>query len=141
MARLICRCMGLSSRRIEAVVRERSLADLDAIAAETGAGGGCGSCRTDLQEILAEVRGEPVPESVRRANRARVEAEALRRVEAALYGSVCARLPAGTQIELISVAGLRVELHVARGDAPELRALVSERLAKLVCVELEIAFV
>jgi len=141
MARLICRCMGLASHRIEAAVREHGLADLDAIAAETGAGGGCGSCRGDLAEILADARGKPVPDSVRRANRTRVEAEALRRVEGALYGSVCARLPPGTQIELISVSGLRVELHVARGDVPELRALVAERLAKLVCADLEVAFV
>ena len=133
--------MGLTDRRIEAAVREGALADLEAIAAATGAGGGCGSCRPDLLEILADARGEPVPDSVRRANHARVEAEALRRVESALYGSVCARLPAGVQIELISVAGLRTELHVAAGDAPELRALVAERLAKLVCAELEIAFV
>jgi bacterioferritin-associated ferredoxin len=141
MARLICRCMGLSSRRIEAAVRELALADLDAIVAATGAGGGCGSCRPDLIELLGDARGEPVPDSVRRANHARVAAEALRRVEAALYGSVCARLPAGTQIELISVAGLRVELHVASGDSPELRALVAERLAKIVCAELDVAFV
>src|SRR5512139_3112489 len=140
MARLICRCMGLSDHRIETAVREGALADLDAIAASTGAGGGCGSCRGDLLEILGDVRGAPVPESVRRANHARVEAEALRRVEAALYGSVCARLPAGTQIELISVAGLRVELHVASGDGPELRALVAERLAKLVCADLDVVY-
>jgi len=140
MARLICRCMGLSDRHIEAAVREGALADVDAIAAATGAGGGCGSCRPDLLEILADVHGGAVLESVRRANRARVEAETLRRVESALYGSVCARLPPGTQIELISVAGLRVELHVAAGDAPELRALVAERLAKLVCIDLEVVF-
>jgi bacterioferritin-associated ferredoxin len=141
MARLICRCMGLSSRRIEAAVRELALADREALSGATGAGGGCGSCRPDLLEILADAHGAPVLESVRRANRARVEAEALRRVEAALYGSVCARLPAAAQVELISVAGLRVELHFARGDAPELRALVAERLAKIVCGDLEVVFV
>jgi bacterioferritin-associated ferredoxin len=132
--------MGLTDRRIEAAVREHALADLDAIAAATGAGGGCGSCRADLHEILCDVRGEPVPDAVRRANHARVEAETLRRVESALYGSVCARLPPGTQVELISVAGLRVELHVASGDAPELRELLAERLAKIVCAELEVVF-
>ncbi len=140
MARLICRCMGLSDLHIEAAVREHALADVEAITAAIGAGGGCGSCRGDLLELLGDLRGEPVPDSIRRANHARVAAEALRRVESALYGSVCARLPAGAQIELISVEGLRVELHVASGDAPELRALVAERLAKLVCGELEVVF-
>jgi bacterioferritin-associated ferredoxin len=140
MARLVCRCMGMSSRQIAELVRERGLADVDSIAESLGAGGGCGSCRPDLEEILAELRGAPLPESIRRANRLRGEAEALRRVEGVLFGSIVSRLPAGTQIELVSVAGLRVDLHVAQGDAPELRALVAERLRKLVCDELEVVF-
>jgi len=140
MARLLCRCMGMSSRRVAELVRERGLADVESIAASLGAGGGCGSCRPDLEEILAEIRGAPLPESIRRANRLRGEAEALRRVEGALFGSIMSRLPAGTQIELVSVAGLRVDLHIARGDSPELRALVAERLQKLVCGELEVVF-
>ena len=61
-------------------------------------------------------------------------------METALFGSIAARLPASAQLELISVDGLRVELHAARGDTPELRALVAERLAKLVCAELEVVF-
>ena len=61
-------------------------------------------------------------------------------VEGALFGSIVSRLPPGTQIELVSVAGLRVDLHIARGDAPELRALVADRLRKLVCGELEVVF-
>jgi len=140
MARLICRCMGLSSRRIAELVRARGLADVDAIAESLGAGGGCGSCRPDLEEILADLCGAPLGEAIRRENRVRGEAAALRRVEATLFGSIVARLPAATELELVSVAGLRVELHVARGDSPELRALVAERLRKVVCGELEVVF-
>ncbi len=121
-------------------VREHGLVDVDSIAETLGAGGGCGSCRPDLEEILADLRGTPLPEAVRRQNRLRGESEALRRVDSALFGSIAARLPAGTEIELLSVAGLRVELHVARGDGPELRALVAERLCKLVCSDLEVVF-
>ena len=140
MARLTCRCMGLSSRRISELARGGALADLDAVGRACGAGTGCGTCHPELLEILADVRGEPVLESVRRANRARNAAEAFRRVETALFGSIAARLPASAQLELISVDGLRVELHAVRGDTPELRALVAERLAKLVCAELEVVF-
>lgn len=139
MARLTCRCMGLSSRRIEALVRGGT-ADLAAIGRACGAGTGCGTCRPELEEILADARGEPVLESTRRANRARNTAEAYRRVETALFGSIAARLPPAAVLELVSVDGLRVELHVAAGDSLELRALVGERLAKLVCAELEVVF-
>ena len=132
--------MGMSSQCVADLVRERGLTDLESIAESLGAGGCCGSCRPDLEEILAELRGAPLPESVCRANRVRGEAEALRRVEDVLFGSIVARLPPGTEVELVSVAGLRAELHVALGDSADLRALVAERLRKLVCVELEVVF-
>ena len=132
--------MGMSSQRVADLVRERGLVDVDAIAESLGAGGCCGSCRPDLEEILADLRGEPLPDPIRRANHARSEAEALRRVEAVLFGGIAARLPPGTEVELISVAGLRAELHFANGDSPELRELVTERLQKQVCVELEVLF-
>jgi bacterioferritin-associated ferredoxin len=131
--------MGLSSLRIEQLVRDRGLADLTSLALEAGAGAGCGTCRPELEEMLAELAGEAVPESLRRANRARNAAEALRRVETALLG-VAARLPPPTEVELRSMEGLRVELHLARNDLPELRALIRERLCKLVCTELEVVF-
>jgi len=125
-ARLVCRCMGLSSLQIEKLVRDRGLADLTSLALEAGAGAGCGTCRPELEEMLAELAGEAVPES-------------LRRVETALLG-VAARLPPPTEVELRSMDGLRVELHLARNDLPELRALIRERLCKLVCTELEVVF-
>jgi bacterioferritin-associated ferredoxin len=140
MTRLACRCMGLSSRRIAELLRERGLRDLEALALASGAGTGCGTCRPELEEMLADAAGEPVPESVRRANRARNTAETLRRVETALFGSIVARLPPPTQVELVSVDGLRVDLHLAANDLPEVRALIVDRLRKLVCGELEIAF-
>ena len=139
MARLVCRCMGFSSRRIEELVRERGLADLTALALEAGAGAGCGTCRPELEEIIADVMGEPVLDSARRANRARNEQESWRRVETALLG-IAARLPPPAELELLAVDGLRVVLRLARADLPELRALVAERLVKLVCAELEVVF-
>ena len=140
MVRLTCRCMGLSSRRVSELVLARGLGDVEAIGQVCGAGTGCGTCRPELEEILADARGEPVLDRTRRANRERNTAEAFRRVETALFGSIAARLPPAARLELVSVDGLRVELHAAAGDGPELRALVAERLAKLVCVELEVVF-
>ncbi len=121
-------------------MRDQGLRDLEALAVATGAGTGCGTCRPELEELLADACGQPVSESVRRANRARNAAETLRRVETALFGSIAARLPPATQVELVSVDGLRAELHLAAHDLPEVRALISERLQKLVCAELEVVF-
>ncbi|MFI5314821.1 MAG: (2Fe-2S)-binding protein [Myxococcota bacterium] len=140
MARLACRCMGLSSRRIAELLRGGEIRDLDALALACGAGGGCGTCRPELEEMLADTAGVPVQDSVRRANRARNGAETLRRVETALFGSISARLPPATLVELVSVDGLRVELHLAVNDLPEVRALIADRLRKLVCAEIEVVF-
>jgi len=131
--------MGLSSRKVEELVRERRATDLESLAA-LGAGAGCGTCRPELEEIIADAAGVPVPDSVRRANRARNAIEAFRRVETALFGSVAVRLPPGTRVDLVSVEGLRVELHLGSNDVPEVRALLAERLQKLVCPELEVVF-
>ena len=131
--------MGLSCRRIEELAREHRAADLESLAA-LGAGAGCGTCRPELEEILADVAGIPVADSVRRANRARNAVETFRRVETALFGSIAARLPAGTRVDLVSVDGLRIELHLGANDRPEVRALIAERLMKLVCSELEVVF-
>jgi bacterioferritin-associated ferredoxin len=130
--------MGLSSRRIDELVRQQGLCDLESLAA-TGAGAGCGSCRPELEEILADAAGTPVADAVRRANRARNGVEAWKRVEAALFGAIAPRLPRGTELALVSVEGLRVELHLRRGD-PEVTRLIAERLRKLVCAELEVVF-
>jgi NifU-like protein len=140
MSRLTCRCMGMSNTRVLALIRERGLDDVEAVARVLGAGGGCGSCRPDIEEMLADVRGEPVLDSLRRENRLRGDAETLRRVDAALFVSIASRLPPGTKLELLGVDGLRVELRIGHGDSAELRALVAERLRKLVCAELEVVY-
>lgn len=66
--------------------------------------------------------------------------ETARRIEASLYTGIVAKLPEGTCVELVSLQGLRVELHVSPVDDPALRELIRERLRKLVCADLEIAF-
>jgi bacterioferritin-associated ferredoxin len=130
----------MSNTRVEALIREQGLDDVDSVARVLGAGGGCGSCRPDIEEILADRRGEPVLDSVRRANRLRGDAETLRRIDAALFVSIAARLPPGTKLELVGVDGLRVELRIAHGDSTDVRANIAERLRKLVCAELEIVY-
>src|SRR5262245_47978520 len=123
MARLTCRCMGLSSQRIGELARAEALADVESIGRACGAGTGCGTCRPELEELLADLRGEPVLDGVRRANRARNAAEAYRRVETALYGSIAARLPVGTRLELVSVDGLRVGVDAGAGGCQGVRGV------------------
>jgi bacterioferritin-associated ferredoxin len=130
----------MSSERVVELIRAHALEDVDAVARDLGVGGGCGSCRPDIEEILAELRGEPLPEPVRRANQKRCEAETLRKVDTALFVGIAGQLPPQTRLELVSVEGLRVSLHVSSGDTPELRARVADRLRKIVCADLDVVF-
>ena len=138
--RLICRCLGVSSVWIWETIQAQGLTRLAEIQSTLKAGTGCSTCRAEIEELLADARGEPMPKLDRIQNRTRCREETARRIEASLYTGIVAKLPEGTCVELVSLQGLRVELHVSPVDDPALRELISERLKKLVCADLEIAF-
>lgn len=52
---LVCACMAVGSRRIEAAIEAGAL-DVDAVGAATAAGTNCGSCRTDIARMIAAAR-------------------------------------------------------------------------------------
>ena len=49
---LICTCFGISEKRIEQVISEKSLSTLREVTRACNAGGGCGSCHPLIEEIL-----------------------------------------------------------------------------------------
>jgi NifU-like protein len=49
---LICTCFGVSEETIEGLVAKDALKTVDEITANCNAGGGCGSCRMLIQEML-----------------------------------------------------------------------------------------
>lgn len=48
---IICHCEAVSDRAVRSAIREGAI-DLDAIAAECGAGSGCGGCQVRLTRLL-----------------------------------------------------------------------------------------
>jgi assimilatory nitrate reductase catalytic subunit len=48
---LVCACMGVCARKIEAAIADGA-ADVDALGAATRAGTNCGSCRTELRRMI-----------------------------------------------------------------------------------------
>ena len=138
-ARLVCRCLGVSSRRILQIVRSGRLGSLGQIQAATRAGSGCGTCHPEIEEILADVAGAPYPAAQRLQNRQVCRSETHARVERALLGWIGPGVAGKASLEIISVRGLRVVLRLAPDD-PAMRARVLERLRKSVCEELEVHF-
>ncbi len=50
------------------------------------------------------------------------------------------KLPAGSRLEIVWVEGLQVELQVTPELEAELRALIADKLRKVVCPDLEVVF-
>lgn len=53
---LVCKCFGVTDKKIERVVRENNLTTLEQVTNYTKAGGACGSCHWKIEEILRKVK-------------------------------------------------------------------------------------
>lgn len=138
--RLVCRCMGISSTRIWAALEAAPLRGVEDVGAATGAGTVCGSCHPEIEELLDLRAGRPWPDMEVRENRRACHSASLIRVEAVLYQAIAPRLLPGTDVELISLDGLAIELHLRGADTPELRESIAARLRKLVCADIAVRF-
>ncbi|MBZ8181691.1 Fe-S cluster assembly protein NifU [Oscillatoria salina] len=52
---LVCRCFGISDVKIKRVIRENNLTTAEQVTNYVKAGGGCSSCLSDIDDLLAEV--------------------------------------------------------------------------------------
>jgi assimilatory nitrate reductase catalytic subunit len=52
---LVCACMGVGARRIDAAI-QAGAQDVESVGAATSAGTNCGSCRTDIARMIAAAR-------------------------------------------------------------------------------------
>jgi NifU-like protein len=137
--RLVCRCLGVASPRIYRAVRAQGLASVPEVTKAVRAGGGCGLCHPEIEEILAEVRGEPVDPGVALENGLVCRQETQARVGASLESLIRPRLEAlGATLEDFAVEGLRVRVRLGGAAGEEALRLVAEKLRKYVCEDLEV---
>jgi NifU-like protein len=57
-----CICFGITEKEIEAAVRENHLTSVEQVTNYTKAGGGCGGCHEEIQEIISRVTGKAYEE-------------------------------------------------------------------------------
>ena len=137
--RLVCRCLGVASPRIFAAARREGLADVAAVTKSVRAGGGCTLCHPEIEEILAEVRGEPIDAALAIENQMVCRQETLARIEGSLSSRVAPHLAArGARVVDLHVDGLQVRVRVAGSSDPELLHLVAQQLRRAVCDDLEV---
>ena len=60
--RVTCICFGVTEKEIERAIRENHLRTVEEVTNYTKAGGGCGGCHAEIEQVLARVNLEPLPE-------------------------------------------------------------------------------
>ena len=137
--RLVCRCMGVASTRIYAAARSAALTSVADVTKAVRAGGGCGLCHPEIEEILAELRGEPIDAGLALENLLVCRQETLSRVEGSLHSLIRPRLEAlGATLESVAVDGLRVCVRLGGSVDERATRLVTDRLREFVCQDLEV---
>ncbi|MDV2995473.1 MAG: hypothetical protein N4J56_005127 [Chroococcidiopsis sp. SAG 2025] len=56
---LVCSCFGISETKIRRAIRENNLTTAEQVTSYVKAGGGCGSCLADIDDLIAAVQREP----------------------------------------------------------------------------------
>ena len=137
--RVICRCLGVASPRIFDAIRIAQLTSIAEVTKTVLAGGGCGLCHPEIEEILAEVRGEPVDASFALENQLVCQQETQARIEGALASLVAPRLAAhGARIVAVTADGLCVAVRLAGSVEPDDACMVVQKLHDAVCEDLEV---
>jgi len=135
VGRIVCNCYGVTEPEIIKAVREGNLTTTEQVTEVCKAGGACGSCLGDIEEIIAKVQEENrVMEKQKMTNIERIEKikEVIdTRIRPALQND-------GGDIKLIDVNGdvVKVELQGACSGCPmaamTLSGLVEQQLKEFV---------
>jgi NifU-like protein len=67
--RIVCTCFGVTEQEIEHAIRENNLTKVEEVTHYTKAGGGCGGCVEEIQNIIHRVTGAPKPRPANAAPR------------------------------------------------------------------------
>src|SRR6185436_3202128 len=105
---IICRCYVVAEDVIRKAIADHQLKQVEEITAVTRAGGGCSSCWDDLQAILNEIWGKPLPRDVPDSSglsSAQKRALIVKALEADVYPLFDRN---GLQMQLVDVSGDRV---------------------------------
>jgi len=106
--KIVCRCFGVTDKLIEKVVREQNLRTVEEVTHFTKAGGGCGGCHREIEEIIARIHGT-APAARAKRPPAMTNLQRISRIQEVLTTEVRPLLQAdGGDVELADVDGKRV---------------------------------
>jgi len=114
--KIICKCFGITEEKIISAIKQNNIKTLEEITNFTKAGGACGKCKTDLQEILDKVnkfKCEDVKAEVKKFTDL-TTVEKVHNIEDVLSGVIAPRLIAdGGNIEFVDLAGSTVKVRLS----------------------------
>jgi NifU-like protein len=138
---LVCECFGVTDKEIERAVRENDLKTIEDVTNYVKAGGGCGKCHENIQNIINEVYNKiPViaPASKRMTN-----IQKIKLIEETLDREIRPALQKdGGNIDLIDVDGDRIYVKLigtcasCKASQITLKHYVESRLREMVTPEL-----
>lgn len=119
---LICTCFGISENKIRRVIVENNLSTAEEVTNYVKAGGGCGTCLTNIDDIITSVQKEsttPVQKTVKPSEKPLTPVQQIARIQKVLDEEVRPVLIAdGGDVELYDVEGdtVKVVLQGACGS-------------------------
>jgi len=111
--RVVCVCFGVTEEKIRNAIRENGLTTVEQVTNYTKAGGGCGGCIPEIEEILAEMATKEVKERTRpkpaRPEKKMTNLQKIRLIEKIIEQEIRPELVKhGGDLELVDVDGNRV---------------------------------
>lgn len=139
--RVVCKCFNVTEEKIRKVAMENHLRTVDEITDYTKAGGGCGECRSDIEDILRDIWSLKTPEKPLKPRKL-TNLQKIALIQEIIEKEIRPGLQAdGGDIELIDIDGNRVIIALRgmctgcamsgvtlEGIQKKLRELVSEEL-------------
>ena len=121
--RLVCKCFGVTDTQIRKAIREHGLTTVDEVTNFTKAGGACGDCREQIQDILDEERGAAKSfTEIKPVTRPMSNIQRMQNVMRVLDEDIRPRLAQdGGDIELVDMEGTKVVVAM-RGACSSCRA-------------------
>jgi len=141
--RMVCSCFGVTEDEIERVIKENDLTTVQQVTNYTKAGGGCGGCVREIENILRKVQDDRALSSPTAERKKLTNIEKIKLIEQTIDQQIRPALKShGGDLELIDVQGNKVIVAFRKMCAKcplsdvTIKELVESKLQELVSPEL-----
>jgi len=143
--RIVCRCFGVTDAKIRRLAKENKLTEAGEITNYCKAGGACGSCLEDIQEILDGVWNTPTNDESSSGFAALPLVQKVIQVQQVIDNEIKPILERdGGSIELINIDGVKIQVKLKGRCAScptasvTLKHVVQDKLREFVAPELTV---